>query len=123
MGRLFEFFVLIRLSLICSLLPWHLRKLQHKKLTVVDKGYCLEGHGLLHIHITTFGFNMLGNSSSSLTLNMKLYTKVLTPSLNHGDFSRALFTAVDRRIALYLAIEFFLDDPTVFDIVAVGTRS
>ena len=96
MGRLFEFFVLIRLSLICSLLPWHLRKLQHKKLAAVDKVNCFDGHGLLHDHITTFGFHVLVNSSSSLTLNMKLYTKVLTPSLYHGDFSRTLFTAVHR---------------------------
>ena len=96
MGRLFEFFVLIRLSLICSLLPWHLRKLQHKKLAVVDKGNCLEGYWFLHIHVTVFRFHVLANSSSSLTLSMKLYTEVLTPSLYHGDFSRALFTAVYR---------------------------
>ena len=59
MGRLFEFFVLIRLSLICSLLPWHLRKLQHRKLTAVENFNCFDGRGSLHDHCTAFGFCVL----------------------------------------------------------------
>ena len=50
---------------------------------------------------------------------MKLYTKVLTPSLYHGDFSRTLLTAVHRRDALYLAVQFFLDDSTLLNLVLV----